>query len=160
VLLLPLALGTVLATVLAAALTAPLMIDLTVHARATAEHGGTAAVGGTLTCSAETLVSLEGELVEPLNRSNVAVGTFATEVLCGTTPTPWRVSVASDGVPFRPGFASADVRATGFDPESGIFSGVQTLVFLHLTRSNTVTALRAPHPTAHRQRDSGADQQQ
>ena len=57
-LLLPLALGTVLATVLAAALTAPLMIDLTVHARATAEHGGTAAVGGTLTCSAETLVSL------------------------------------------------------------------------------------------------------
>jgi hypothetical protein len=137
VLILPLALGAVLAAVLAT----PLMIDLTVHVRATAEHGGTAAVGGTLTCSAETLVSLEGEVVEGLNRSNVAFGTFATEVLCGTTPTPWRVSVASDGVPFRPGFASADVRATGFDPESGIFSGVQSLVFLHLTRSETRTAL-------------------
>jgi hypothetical protein len=131
VLLLPLALGAALAAVLAS----PLMIDLTVHFRATAEHGGTAAVGGTLTCSAETLVSLEGEVVEGLNRSNVAFGTFATEVLCGTTATPWRVTVPSDGVPFRPGFASADVRATGFDPESGIFSGVQSLVFLHLTRS-------------------------
>ena len=130
--LLPLALGTALAATLAASLT----IDLGVQFRATAEHDGTAAVGGTLTCSAETLVSLEGDVVETLNRSNVASGTFATEVLCGTTDTPWRVTVTSDsGVPFRPGFALAEVRATGFDPESGTFSGVQSLVFLHLTRS-------------------------
>jgi hypothetical protein len=152
VILLPLALG----AALAAALATPLMIDLSVYVRATAEHGGTAAVGGTLTCSAETLVSLEGEVVEALNRSKVAFGTFTAEVLCGTTPTPWRVTVASDGVPFRPGFASADVRAIGFDPESGIFTGVQSLVFLHLTRSGTVTALRAPHPTADGQGDAGA----
>jgi hypothetical protein len=132
VLLLPLALG----TALAAALATSLMIDLEVHFRATAERGGTAAVGGTLTCSAETLVSLEGEVVETLNRDKVAFGTFATEVLCGTTPTPWRVTVTSDsGVPFRPGFAAGEVRVTGFDPESGTFSGVQSLVVLHLTRS-------------------------
>ena len=75
-------------------------------------------------------------MVESLNRSNVAVGSFATEVLCGTTPTPWTVTVTSgSGVPFRPGFAVGDVFATGFDPESGIFTGVQSLVSLHLTRS-------------------------
>ena len=131
-LLLPVALG----TVLAAALAAPLMIDLTVFARATAGHDGTAIVGGTVTCSAETLVSLEGVVVEALNRSNVAVGTFATEVLCGTTATLWSVTVTSDsGVPFRPGSATADVVATGFDPESGTFSGVQGLALVRLTRS-------------------------
>ena len=112
------------------------MIDLAVNARATAERGGGAAVGGTVTCSAETLVTIEGEVAEALNRSAVAIGTFATEVLCGTTATPWSVTVTSDsGVPFRPGFASGEVRVIGFDPESGIFSGVQSLVFLHLTRS-------------------------
>ncbi len=127
-----LALGTALTT----ALFTPLMIDLAVNARATAERGGGAAVGGTVTCSAETLVTIEGEVVEALNRSAVAIGAFATEVLCGTTATPWSVTVTSDsGVPFRPGFASGEVRVIGFDPESGIFSGVQSLVFLHLTRS-------------------------
>jgi hypothetical protein len=127
-----LALGTALTT----ALVTPLMIDLSVNARATAERGGTAAVGGLVTCSAETLVTIEGEVAEALNRSAVAVGTFATEVLCGTTATPWGVTVISDsGVPFRPGFASGEVRVVGFDPESGTFSGVQSLVFLHLTRS-------------------------
>jgi len=127
-----LALGTALTT----ALFTPLMIDLTVNLRATAERGGAAQVGGTVTCSAETFVTIEGEVAETLNRSAVAIGTFATEVLCGTTATPWRVTVTSDtGVPFRPGFASGDIRVVGFDPESGIFSGVQSLVFLHLTRS-------------------------
>lgn len=127
-----LALGTALTT----ALFTPLMIDLAVDARATAERGGAAAVGGTVTCSSETLVTIEGEVAEALNRSAVAIGTFATEVLCGTTATPWSVTVTSDsGVPFRPGFASGEVRVIGFDPDSGIFSGVQSLVFLHLTRS-------------------------
>ena len=131
-LLLPLALSTLLAATLATSLT----IDLTVFARATAGHDGTAVVGGTVTCSAETLVSLEGLVIEGLNRSNVVVGTFATEVLCGTTATPWRVTVTSDSdVPFRPGFATADVLAIGFDPESGTFSGVQGLALVHLTRS-------------------------
>jgi hypothetical protein len=125
-----------LGTALNAALVTPLMIDLSVNARATAERGGTAVVGGIVTCSAETLVSIEGEVAETLNRSAVAVGTFATEVLCGPTATRWTATVTSDsGVPFKPGFASADVSVVGFDPESGIFSGVQSLVFLHLTRS-------------------------
>ena len=127
-----LALGTALTT----ALVTPLMIDLAVDARATAERGGGVAVGGMVTCSAETLVTIEGEVTEALNRSAVAIGTIATEVLCGTTGTPWSVTVTSDsGVPFRPGFASADVRVIGFDSGSGIFTGVQSLVFLHLTRS-------------------------
>jgi len=125
-----------LGTALTSAIFTPLMIDLSVNARATAERGGAAAVGGTVTCSAETLVTIEGEVAETLNRSAVAIGTFATEVLCGTTATPWSVTVTSDsGVPFRPGFASGEVRVVGFDPESGIFSSVQSLVFLHLTRS-------------------------
>ena len=130
--LLPLVIGTALAAVLAV----PLSIDLVVHERATAERGGTVAIRGTVTCSAETLVTLEGQVVESFGRNGVAAGTFATEVPCGTVPTPWTVTVASDsGVPFRPGFALADVQAVGFDPESGVFTGVQSLVLLHLTRS-------------------------
>jgi hypothetical protein len=128
----PLLVGTVLATGLAV----PLSIDLVVDERATAEHGGTVAVHGTVTCSAETLVTLEGQIVEPLRRRGVSVGTFATEVPCGTAPTPWTVIVTSDsGVPFTPGFAVADVQVIGFDPESGVFTGVQSLAVLHLTRS-------------------------
>jgi hypothetical protein len=130
--LLPLAVGTALAAVLVA----PLSLDLVVRARATAERDGSVTIRGTVTCSADTLVTLEGELVEPVGRADVATGTFAAEVACGTSPTPWTVTVTSDsGVPFRPGFASADVRAVGFDPESGVFTGVQSFVFLHLTRS-------------------------
>jgi hypothetical protein len=113
-----------------------LTIDLAIHGRATAEHEGTVSVHGTVTCSAETVVTLEAEVVEAVGRTDVAVGTFATEVACGPTPTPWTVTLTSvSGTPFRPGFATGDVRAVGFDPESGIYSGVQTLVSLHLTRS-------------------------
>ena len=130
--LLPLVVGTALATLLAV----PLSIDLVVHERATAEHGGTVAIRGTVTCSAETLVTFEGHVVESVGRTGMAVGTFATDLPCGTGPTPWTVIVTSDsGVPFGPGFALADVQVVGFDPESGVFTGVQSLVFLHLTRS-------------------------
>ena len=130
--LLPLAAATALWSALAAALT----IDVTVQERAIAGHDGTALIRGTLTCSAETLVTLEGQIVESLGRTAVAAGTFATEVACGTSPTLWTVTVTSDsGVPFRPGFAVADLQAVGFDPESGVFTGVQSLVLLHLTRS-------------------------
>ena len=133
-LLLPLAL--VLETVLATSLVAPLTLDLVVQSRATAERGGTVAIRGTVQCSAETVVTLEGEVVEQFGRAGAAVGTFATEVTCGTAPTPWTVIVASDSdVAFRPGFASADVQAVGFDPDTGVFTGVQSFVFLHLTRS-------------------------
>jgi hypothetical protein len=132
VLLVPLA----LATALAAAVVASPTIDVTVHGRATAERDGTVVIRGTLTCSVETIVTLEGEVVEPVGRNDVAFGTFATTAACGPTPTPWTVVVASDSEDaFRPGFATADVRAVGFDPESGIFFGVQTLVSLHLTRA-------------------------
>ena len=127
-----LALGAALATVVVA----PLTIDVMVLGRATAERDGTVVVRGTLTCSAERLVSLEGEVVEPLDREGVAFGTFAAEMLCGTEPTPWTATTTSDsGRSFRPGFAIADVRAVGFDPESGTFTGVQSLASLHLTRS-------------------------
>lgn len=126
----------VLATALAAAPAAVVSIDVAIHERATADHFGNVVVRGFITCSTETLVSLEGQVVEFVGRSDVATGTFATEVPCSTTGTPWRVTVVSDsGVPFKPGFAVADVQAVGFDPESGIFTGVQTLVSLHLTRS-------------------------
>jgi hypothetical protein len=129
---LPLVVGTALAAVLAV----PLSIDLVVNERATAERGGTVTIRGTVTCSAETLLTFEGQVVESLGRTGVAVGAFATELLCGPGPTPWTVIVTShSGVPFRPGFALADVQVVGFDPESGVFTGVQSLVALHLTRS-------------------------
>src|SRR5690349_1307210 len=128
--LLPLVAGTALAAVLAV----PLSIDLVVHERATVERGGTLVIRGTVTCSADTLVTFEGSVVESLGRTDVAVGTFATELPCGTGPTPWTVIVTSgSGVPFRPGFALGDVQVVGFDPESGVFTGVQSLVVLHLT---------------------------
>ena len=125
-----------LGVVLAAVLATPLTIDLVVQGRATAELGGAVVIRGTVQCSVPTLLSFEGVVVESFRRGDSAVGTFATEVECGTTPTPWTVTVTSEnGVPFRPGFASADVSVIGFDPESGVFAGVQSFVLLHLTRS-------------------------
>jgi hypothetical protein len=131
VLLLPLA----LATAIAAAIATPLTLDLSVQGRATSNHDGTVSISGTVTCSAETVVALDGEMLESLPRNAMATGTFATEVPCGSTPTPWTVTVVSDGAPFRPGFAFADVRVVAFDPESGTYSSVESLVSLHLTRS-------------------------
>ena len=125
-----------LGVLLAAVLAAPLTIDLFVQGRATAELAGTVTIRGLVVCSVSTFVSLEGEVVESFRRGGFAIGEFATEVECGTTPTPWAVTVTADnGVPFRPGFASADVRVVGFDPESGVFTGVESFVLLHLTRS-------------------------
>jgi hypothetical protein len=119
-----------------AVLAAPLTLDLVVHGRATAEPGGIVVIRGTLQCSAPTLVTLEGVVVEAFRRRDSAVGTFAMEAECGTMPTPWTATVISEnGEPFRPGFASADVSAVGFDPDSGVFAGVQSFVLLHLTRS-------------------------
>ena len=133
-LLLPFAL--VFEAALATSLVAPLTLDLVVQGRATAERGGTVIIRGAVQCSVETVVTLEGEVIEQLGRAGVAVGTFATEVQCGITPTSWTVIVTSDSdVAFRPGFASADVRAVGFDPDTGVFTGVQSFVFLNLTRS-------------------------
>jgi len=122
--------------VIAAAIAAPLTIDLEVQGRAISEHEGTVTLNGVVRCSADTIVTLDGEVVESLGRNAMAAGTFATEIPCGTTPTPWKVTVPSTrGTPFKPGFATADVRAVGFDPESGVYSSVQSLVSLHLTRS-------------------------
>jgi hypothetical protein len=122
--------------VLVAVVAAPLVIDLSVPARATADHGGNVVVQGTVECSIETTVSLEVHVIERLNRSDVASGQFATEVPCDSTPTPWEAVVSADtDAPFRPGFATVIVRAVGFDPENGIFAGVETLGGLHLTRS-------------------------
>ena len=127
----------ILTTALAVAATTSLTIDLTVRPRATAERDGSILVRGTVTCSAQTTVSIEGHVVEELNRSNVATGVFAAAVICDTTPTTWTATVIADtDVPFRPGFASIGVRATAFDPESGVFTGVQSTGFLHLTRSD------------------------
>lgn len=123
-------------TVIAAAIAAPLTIDLEVQGRAISEHDGTVTLHGVVRASAETVVTLDGEVVESLGRNAVAAGTFAKEVPCGTTPTAWKVTVSSTrGTPFKPGFATADVRAVGFDPGSGVYSSSRTLVSLHLTRS-------------------------
>jgi hypothetical protein len=125
-----------LGVMLAAVLAGPLTIDLVVSGRATAELGGAVVLRGTLQCSVPTVLTFEGEVVESFRRGDSAVGSFATEVECDTTPTPWTVTVTSEnGVPFRPGFASADVSVIGFDPEFGVFAGVQSFVLLHLTRS-------------------------
>lgn len=131
--LLPLIVAT---TALVAVAAAPLSIDLTVNARATADRGGSVVVRGTVTCSFETTASIEGQVIESLNRSGIASGGFAIEVPCEPAPTPWTAVVAPDtDRSFRPGFATAAVRAVVFDPESGIFAGVETFGFLHLTRS-------------------------
>jgi hypothetical protein len=131
--LLPLVVAT---TALVAVAASPLSIDLTFNTRATADRSGSVVVRGTVTCSFETTASIEGEVVESLNRSDIAAGEFALEVPCEPTPTPWTAVVApSTDRSFRPGFATVAVRAVVFDPESGIFAGVETFGFLHLTRS-------------------------
>jgi hypothetical protein len=133
VVLFPLALGT---AAVVAVVAAPLSIDLIVQSRATAAHDGTVVVRGSVQCSIGTTVSLEVDVIEPLNRSDVAFGQFATDLACDSTPTSWSAVVAPDAdQPFRPGFATVSVRAVGFDPENGIFAGVESFGFLHLTRS-------------------------
>ena len=130
---LPLALGT---AALVAAVAAPLSIDLIVQARATATHAGAVIVEGTVRCSIGTTVSMEVDVIEPLNRSDVAFGQFATDLACDSTPTAWTAVVGPDtDHGFRPGFATVSVRAVGFDPENGIYAGVESFGFLHLTRS-------------------------
>jgi hypothetical protein len=124
-------------TALAVATGAPLTIDITIRERATIDRDGSILVRGTVTCSAQTTVSIEGEVVEELNRSHVVSGVLAADVSCGTTPTPWTATVTADtDVRFRPGSASIGVRATAFDPGSGVFSGVESGGFLQLTRSD------------------------
>ena len=131
--LLPLILGT---TALAATVAAPLSIDLTVQARATAAHDGTVVVRGIVRCSIETTVDIEVDVIEQIRRFDVAAGQSSTAVACDSAPTAWTVEVASDtDRPFSPGFATVSVRAVGFDPEYGIFAGVESFGFLHLTRS-------------------------
>jgi hypothetical protein len=125
----------VAATLIATA-TPPLSIDLVVHARATAAHGGSVVVRGTVRCSIQTTVSIEGQVFEPLKRSDVASGGFSTEVACDSAPTAWTAEVTPDtDHEFQPGFATLSVRAVGFDPENGIFAGVESFGSLQLTRS-------------------------
>ena len=126
----------ILTTALAVA-TTTLTIDLFVRARATAQPDGSVLIRGTVTCSTQTTVTIEGHVVEELNRSNVAEGVFAADVICDTTPTSWTATATSDtDVPFRPGFARIGVHATAFDPESGVFTGVESIGIVHLTRSD------------------------
>ena len=127
----------VLSTVaMAAGLAAPLSIELTVQA-GIANQDGTVVVRGTVQCSTDTIVSIEGDVVESLNRSEVASGWFSTDVTCDTTPTPWTVIVVPyTAESFRPGFATVGVRAVGFDSETGTYAGVESLDSLRLTRSH------------------------
>lgn len=91
---------------------------------------------GTVQCSTETTVSIVGDVIQSLNRSEVALGQFSTDVTCDTRPTPWSAVVVPDTAEsFRPGFATVGVRAVGFDPETGIYAGVESLGSLHLSRS-------------------------
>jgi hypothetical protein len=129
----PAVLGTV---ALVAFVAAPLSLDLTIHLRATADRSGSAVVHGTVSCSKDTIVSLEVFVLQSLNRNDAAAGQFVTEVMCDSPSTLWTVLVAPDtDRGFRPGFASVSVRATAFDPENGIFAGVETFGSLQLTRS-------------------------
>jgi len=126
-----------LATALAVATGTSLTIDIIVRERATVERDGSILVRGTVTCSAQTTVSIEGEVAEELNRSSVASGVFAADVICDTTPTPWTATVTADtDVRFRPGSASVGVRAIAVDPGSGLFAGAESSGFLQLTRSD------------------------
>lgn len=98
---LPLVLSTV---ALVAGLAAPLSIELTVQPGASANQDGTVVVRGTVQCSIETIVSIEGDVIESLNRSKVALGQFSTDVTCDTRPTPRSVVVVPDTAEsFRPG---------------------------------------------------------
>jgi hypothetical protein len=129
----PLILGTV---ALAAAVAAPLSIDLNIHARGTADRGGSVVVRGTVACSIDTIASIEVFVVQALNRSDAVAGQFFTDLACDGTPTPWTAVIDPDtDRTFRPGFATVVVRATAFDPENGIFAAVETLASLQLTRS-------------------------
>jgi hypothetical protein len=126
----------VLSSALALALVTALTIELDVQPRATVERDGSILVRGTVTCSGQTTVSIEGQVVEQLNRSRVAEGVFAAEVVCDTTATPWTATVTPNtNVRFRPGSASIGVSGTAFDPGAGVFTSVQSDGFLQLARS-------------------------
>ena len=122
---------------LAAAISTALTIDFDFRDKATAERDGSITVRGVVTCSAQTTVTVDGQVSQELNKGKLATGAFAADVPCNTTPTTWIATVAADtGLGFRPGAASIGARAAGLDPASGAFTGVQTSGVLQLTRSS------------------------
>jgi hypothetical protein len=123
--------------VLAASLAVPFTIEIPVDPRAYVDRSGVLVVQGFVSCSVDTIVEVQGQVIERISRSEVAAGEFFTELEClADTPTSWSVIVApTTDAAFDPGFALVEIQAVGFDPESGIFAGVQSLGSLHLTRS-------------------------
>lgn len=88
---------------------APPDLTVTVATAPTAQvshAGGSVQLTGTVTCNRATTVSLNGSLLQRLNRTKVNTSTwFVASLTCGPAPTPWSVTVLPGSLPFGPGKA-------------------------------------------------------
>lgn len=101
-------------------------VELTVDAEVTSgtfsRVSGRAELTGTLTCSRETQVDLEGTLAQRISRTKLATGSWSLDdVECGPTPTTWTATVVPAGqVPFGRGLAQVDATAEALDEVTGV----------------------------------------
>lgn len=80
---------------------------------------GRVTVSGTVTCSAQTNATINGSLVQRVNRTTLAQGSFNTTAACGPTPTRFTAVASSYGVPFGSGQAQLDATVDAYDPNYG-----------------------------------------
>ena len=111
-----------------------LTIDVRIDPRGAVNRGnGTATIRGTVTCSSDTSVYLNGAATQRAGRFALAQGAFSTQAACSTTPTAWTATVSPNVTPFNQGTAQVDVHASGFDPNYGSFVQADASGVVHLT---------------------------
>jgi len=94
-----------------------LTIDLKFDTQGTVRRvTGQAVVGGTVTCSVATNVSVTGGLVQRAGRFSLSNGTFDTTSACSPTPTRWTAIASTYTTPYNPGAAQINATVNGYDP--------------------------------------------
>lgn len=80
---------------------------------------GRVTVSGTVTCSAQTNATINGALVQRVNRNTLAQASFGTTAACGPTPTRFSTVATPNGTPFGSGQAQLDATVQAYDPNYG-----------------------------------------
>jgi hypothetical protein len=105
-------------------------IDLTVSGRGSAGKDGSATVGGTVTCSAETPVVVEAFVSQRVGRRVFQAGGSSDEITCSTDPSSWEVTVISGDGLFAGGHATVDAFTSACNEFDCNVASVQATVSL------------------------------